>query len=316
MGNRTKLVAMGLLVAGGLCLNVGTDWMANADAQPPSGGGPGAGGPSPPGTGAPDTSRGAGGADGGFGRTGGGITAGGPLVRQWEYKFETSPTSSEEFRKLATKLGDEGWDFAGQVSFTRFSDVVFKRPKPSGASGGFNPFTNLSGAGFGMAGGGNFDELFEAALKRRDRNGDGKLNKEEASAIGALADNFDQADKNKDGFIGLDEYKAFVQPRVLGGGPGASGSDRLPNTPRDAPGPGRLPMELKLYQLKNADATSMVRILTDLFSNRPELRVIPDRRTNTVIVHGSAADIDIITALISRLDSAEDVSGGKAPPKK
>jgi hypothetical protein len=341
MATRTKLLTMGVLIAGVLGLGVGTMWVADAAAQAPTGagpGGPGAGGP-PPRPGDPDAPRGRTGgrgepgpatgttgqpATGMFGRGGtGGIMAGGPLPRLWDYKFEATPASSDELHKLVTNLGDEGWEFAGQVTIPRTTQLVFKRAKPGGgviSGGGFGAMGG-PGAGFNVVGGGNIDEAAEAAFRRRDRNGDGKLSKEEASPVGGLTEAFERSDANKDGFINLDEYRAFARPRQPGGssdsGSGIGGISR--SSTGTAPGgspPPRVAMELKLYQLKNADASSMVRILTDLFGNRPELRVIADRRTNTLIVHGSAADMDVIAALIQRLDGPEDASGGKGPAKR
>jgi len=50
----------------------------------------------------------------------------------------------------------------------------------------------------------------ETSFGRTDANGDGKLSKEEAVKLPAIAAKFDEFDKNKDGFLSLDEFAAGV----------------------------------------------------------------------------------------------------------
>ena len=45
--------------------------------------------------------------------------------------------------------------------------------------------------------------------KAADKNGDGKLSREEAAALPRIAKHFDEIDANKDGFITPEELKAF-----------------------------------------------------------------------------------------------------------
>jgi Ca2+-binding EF-hand superfamily protein len=52
--------------------------------------------------------------------------------------------------------------------------------------------------------------IVKAAFKRADANGDGKLSREEAAALPAVAEKFTQLDKNSDGFIAADEFEAGV----------------------------------------------------------------------------------------------------------
>jgi Ca2+-binding EF-hand superfamily protein len=52
----------------------------------------------------------------------------------------------------------------------------------------------------------------EAAFKRADLNGDGKLSKSEAESMPAVANKFDEIDKDKDGFLSLAEFMAGTAP--------------------------------------------------------------------------------------------------------
>lgn len=57
-------------------------------------------------------------------------------------------------------------------------------------------------------------QFAQQALSRNDKNGDGKVTKDEA--VGLLLKNFDAVDKNSDGFVDADELKA-VGARMNGG---------------------------------------------------------------------------------------------------
>jgi EF hand len=50
----------------------------------------------------------------------------------------------------------------------------------------------------------------EAAFNRADTNGDGKLSREEASQLPAIALKFDDLDKDKDGFLSMEEFSAVL----------------------------------------------------------------------------------------------------------
>ena len=53
-------------------------------------------------------------------------------------------------------------------------------------------------------------------LKAADKDGDGKISREEANALPRLAKHFDEIDANKDGFITKEEMRAFREKH--GGG--------------------------------------------------------------------------------------------------
>ena len=50
--------------------------------------------------------------------------------------------------------------------------------------------------------------MIEAAFTRADGNNDGKLSKEEAAKLPAIASRFDELDKNKDGILSPEEFAA------------------------------------------------------------------------------------------------------------
>ncbi|HET9978188.1 MAG TPA: EF-hand domain-containing protein [Burkholderiaceae bacterium] len=54
----------------------------------------------------------------------------------------------------------------------------------------------------------------EAAFKRADANSDGKLSKDEAARLPAIAAKFDELDKDKDGFLNMAEFAAgYAAPK-------------------------------------------------------------------------------------------------------
>ena len=53
----------------------------------------------------------------------------------------------------------------------------------------------------------------DAVFQRADANHDGKLTRDEAARIPAIAEKFDQLDKDKDGLLSLDEVKAAEMPK-------------------------------------------------------------------------------------------------------
>jgi Ca2+-binding EF-hand superfamily protein len=48
--------------------------------------------------------------------------------------------------------------------------------------------------------------VIEAAFSKADANNDGKLSKDEAAKLPAVAAKFDELDKNKDGVLSLEEF--------------------------------------------------------------------------------------------------------------
>jgi len=50
--------------------------------------------------------------------------------------------------------------------------------------------------------------VIEAAFSKADANNDGKLSRDEAAKLPAVAAKFDELDKNKDGVLSLEEFAA------------------------------------------------------------------------------------------------------------
>jgi len=50
--------------------------------------------------------------------------------------------------------------------------------------------------------------VVETTFGRADANGDGKVSKEEAAKLPAIASRFDELDKNKDGVLSIEEFAA------------------------------------------------------------------------------------------------------------
>jgi hypothetical protein len=141
---------------------------------------------------------------------------------------------------------------------------------PRGAMGG--------GAGFGAGGMGgginNLDDRVARLLRQFDKNGDSKLSADEFPSF-LRKDRFGEYDKNKDGYIDVEELKALIQdmsrarsgmagedparrgsggdeppapPGGFGGGgrgrpglPGRPGAPGMPGVPGGADGPGNPP---------------------------------------------------------------------------
>jgi len=88
-----------------------------------------------------------------------------------------------------------------------------------------------SGGQFGGGGGQGFnpsamtDEQIQGMMRRYDVDGDGKISRQEAQRSDRLIAAFDQYDTNRDGYIDLNEYKAYMTARMTertngNGGPG------------------------------------------------------------------------------------------------
>ncbi|MGL6073936.1 MAG: hypothetical protein ACRC8S_07230 [Fimbriiglobus sp.] len=114
--------------------------------------------------------------------------------------------------------------------------------KKMAAGGGMGGGRGPGGGGFGggPGGGGMSAESIEGRFKDSDKNKDGFLTMDEASD--SLKRSYTQSDKNGDGKISLDEYKLYISERFGGGMGGMSpGSAPQQVTFSQSPPPGFTP---------------------------------------------------------------------------
>jgi hypothetical protein len=103
-------------------------------------------------------------------------------------------------------------------------------------------------------------------------------------------------------------HKEVEDLRVAGRPPGAA-----PGGPAGAVAP-PVKLEFAIYALKRANAAEMAKVLQQFFQGPDgnEMRIVPDRRTNTVLVRGSRQQLEMVEAIVARLDEME---GDDAPKK-
>lgn len=71
--------------------------------------------------------------------------------------------------------------------------------------------------------------------------------------------------------------------------------------------PGRATSQIKVFSLKYARAASLSGTLQQTFAGRPtSLRIVPEERTNSLLVTGSEEDMEVLEGLIQRLDQTVD----------
>jgi Ca2+-binding EF-hand superfamily protein len=110
----------------------------------------------------------------------------------------------QRFDRMAQNMGIT----SGQISRQQFVDYMQQRMANRGNGGG-GP-----GNGWPQGGGrgGDPSGWAESSFQRLDQNGDGLLNYDEMPE--SLRVEREKWDTNKDGFIDLNEYKAYIQARV------------------------------------------------------------------------------------------------------
>jgi hypothetical protein len=240
---------------------------------------PGGGGP--PGGGFPGGGRFPGG--GGFG---GGMNAdpnerfnqyaGGKDV--WKRSEITDPNMQRRFDFAAQMVGSTNGEITRQQYVTAMQQMQRGGGFFGGGRGGAAPAPGTAQPGVAPAGPGapgagpggwNPDAMIESWFRRYDKNGDGLLNNDEMPE--ALKAERDRWDTNKDGFIDLNEFKAYAQARMqqaqvdrgaqgfggAWGGPGAMPVPELPVEDEKDQRPvvyraGNLPRELPAW-FKDAD---------------------------------------------------------------
>ncbi len=77
-----------------------------------------------------------------------------------------------------------------------------------------------------------------------------------------------------------------------------SAESHFESSPRDA----KDSLTVEIIGLHFASANELSQQLTTLFHHAIPVTVVPDQRTNSLLVRGTHADIDLIRALVARLD--------------
>ena len=185
-----------------------------------------------------------GGGRGGFGQPGGGQGGGGggrggPQMdpeQAWDMmvkmsggtdtiKFDNIPAPTKQFLKnISDKSGSPPLPETGEWNKAQYMDYFAKsQAARANAPGGQNMGgPGAGGSGMGGPGGGNFDvdAMAEQRFRQSDLNGDGRLSYDEASE--RLKPRFQEVDTNRDGYIDLAEYKAYMAA-AMGRAPGSPG---------------------------------------------------------------------------------------------
>jgi Ca2+-binding EF-hand superfamily protein len=162
----------------------------------------------------------------------------------WRRSEITDPNMQRRFDFVAQMVGSTNGEITRQqylsMSQQRFGGGPTPptgSPTPSGP-----PSPSSPAAAPGAPGSGNpIDGLMEARFRSYDQNGDGLLNNDEMPD--SLKAERDKWDANKDGFIDLNEFKAYAQARFQqmqterdasgrGGSWGGPGGQDAPGTPQ------------------------------------------------------------------------------------
>jgi Ca2+-binding EF-hand superfamily protein len=177
----------------------------------------------------------------------------------WRRSEITDPNMQRRFDFIAQMVGSTN----GEITRDQYMNMAAQRgrggftppgggaptpgaPAPSSTSTAAAPGQPGQPAAPGGPGGGNWMEgLIQARFRSYDQNGDGLLNNDEMPD--SLKAERDKWDTNHDGFIDLNEFKAYAQARIQemqaergAGGPGGGWAGR--GGP-DAPAAPQIPLE-------------------------------------------------------------------------
>lgn len=141
--------------------------------------------------------------------------------RAVEYSSSFSSSSGSSFGS-SSQFGSSRDSRFGSSSSSRDSrsgsSSFNSRDPRSGSSSSFNRDPRSSSP---FGGGSNPAETAQQRIREQDRNGDGRISREEADS--RLRDNFRTIDRNGDGSVDTEEYTSYYVTR-FGGGSSSSGS--------------------------------------------------------------------------------------------
>lgn len=149
--------------------------------------------------------------------------------RAMEYSSSYASSSSSGF---GSQFGSSGGSSFGNSSFnsrggssnsSRGGDSRSGSSSFNSRGGGssFNSRGGSSNSGSSFGGGSNPADMAQQRIREQDRNGDGRISREEADS--RMRPNFDTMDRNRDGSVDTEEYTAYYVTR-FGGGSSSSGS--------------------------------------------------------------------------------------------
>lgn len=221
----------------------------------------------------------------------------------------TSSRGQDMFDRMAERLGITD----GKITRAQFMQSMQDRMKSygSGSGGGFK----------GKEGKGADDAEIEAKFRRKDVNGDGLLNYDEMG--NTLRAERDKWDTNKDGFIDLNEYKAYRQAVLsqrqaeAGKGPGNGSPGAVPGSEEEKEEPkpvvyraGNLPKELPAwFKQMDTDNDGQISIYEWRTAGRP-LKDFPkmDRNDDGYLT------INEVLFYVKENPKEKDIQVAKTPP--
>lgn len=137
-------------------------------------------------------------------------------------RFDNLPPETKAvMRQMSERMGVPPMPESGEWTRNQFMDYYQR-----------NQAVMQSRQGSSSSGGSNEDRGMQR-LREQDRNGDGRVSRDEADRM--LQPNFDRIDADHDGYITLDEYRGYYASRDNGGN---SNSNNYSNSrdPRNDPG--------------------------------------------------------------------------------
>jgi Ca2+-binding EF-hand superfamily protein len=122
----------------------------------------------------------------------------------------TDPRSQMSFDRAVQTLGITD----GRLTRQQYLTYMEQRMAQRGNRGPGGPGGPPSSGASGSRGGFDPDTIAERIFRRLDTNGDGVLNYDEMAADESLRAERDKWDTNRDGFIDLNEFKAYFRARA------------------------------------------------------------------------------------------------------
>lgn len=219
MRSRLLLASLSILAIAALLI---LSPLAESQFRPP-GGGKGGGGKGPGGGGNPGGGNPGGGFPG-MGKKGGGMSADGifdSMAKGRSFILITDTRQGGMLREPLTKWAEENKITNGQITKEQFTTFWNARITGGGGGTGGAMTMRIGGDKSGPPTAEQMEMMMnwaESEFKRRDKNDDGYLNKDEVSD--SLRESFAKWDNNRDDLISLNEFKEYFKDRQANRGGG------------------------------------------------------------------------------------------------